>query len=537
MGGGYGEIESMKGIVLGYDTEAEAIVLRADNGRRYRFQAADWRERGSPRKGDPVDFEPDGDRAREVYRVSPTHHLEPATPAAPLSVVADWAPARFFMARPVFSFALLVLLMCLTGAYAVGDVRISLFEVPELISRMSESLDSLIAVSGTDPSPRLGAGVVRVLLILLLGLYAVPVLATITAWREFVGRPNRRLARYAGIAAMVVPIALPLVIALVVQAWVLPGLPDGGVRLGRSGVTTPQQMFEMFRLYATGTILVMLSGFGLWAAAAGRFSIPMDMRTIDEPMLQARRSRPVPAGDPFVPAKKRPAPRPEGHPEGRPDGRPAAPPEAPAAASAPASPVREDVPAGISFLKLGKRKAPPPPSAAPPAAAPPPAASPPGPRESAPPPASPAPVAATTAAASAPAVSQPPPAPPERTAPPPSPPPSPPPGAEQVAREPLTRESASEAARPEQASEQDSDIADDIKAAFASDFLEGALPTEPESAEEELPPRGGSVWPEPLIGPSLRRAQGEQAADTAPSQKESRDTVPEEADEVESQNR
>ena len=35
-----------------------------------------------------------------------------------------------------------------------------------------------------------------------------------------------------------------------------------GVRLGRSGVTTPQQVFEVLRLYATGTVLLMAAGRG-----------------------------------------------------------------------------------------------------------------------------------------------------------------------------------------------------------------------------------------------------------------------------------
>ncbi len=45
----------MKVIVLGYNAEADAIALRADNVRRYRFQPAVWRERMSPSKGAPVD--------------------------------------------------------------------------------------------------------------------------------------------------------------------------------------------------------------------------------------------------------------------------------------------------------------------------------------------------------------------------------------------------------------------------------------------------------------------------------------------------
>ncbi len=452
----------------------------------------------SPRKGDPVDFEPDGDHARDVYLAESGRRLETATPPPPLAVVSDWPPARFFLARPVFSFALLVLLACLTGAYAIGDVRISLFQVPELISRMSEALDSLIAVSGADPAPRLGAGVVRVLLILLLGLYVVPILAAMTAWREFVGRPDRRLARMAGIVALVLPIGLPLLIALVVQFWVLPGIPDAGARLGRSGVTTPQQVFEVLRLYATGTVLLMATGAGLWAAAAGRLSVSLDMRTIDEPPLEVVRPRKAPRIDVFAPLRKRkPAARPApakpapagqtsaakpaiatpaavkpvaaqwAKPEPAVPGEPGPMPSVPGGASGPG-----DDSEPVPFLKLGPRPAP---AAPPPPVQP---ADPPRARQ----------VGGDTKEDGLP-VSQPP-----VIKPPVSGPPA----------------SASNGAEEETRSEE---LAEDIMSALNSDVPDSAsLPSakqaEPEDAE--LPPRGGSVWPEPIGAPPRRQPVQEQ---------------------------
>jgi hypothetical protein len=496
----------MKGIVLGYNAEADAIVLRGDNGRRYRFQPADWRERISPRKGDPVDFEPDGDHARDVYLTESGRQLETATPPPPLAIVSDWPPARFFLARPVFSFALLVLLACLTGAYAIGDVRISLFQVPELISRMSEALDSLIAISGADPTPRLGAGVVRVLLILLLGLYAVPILAAMTAWREFVGRPDRGLARIAGIMALVLPLGLPLLIALVVQFWVLPGIPDAGVRLGRSGVTTPQQVFEVLRLYATGTVLLMAAGAGLWAAAAGRLSVSLDMRTIDEPPLDVVRPKQTPRFDVFAPLRKRKGARPvtaktqAARPE--PAAKPATFRQAikaavatPAAAhrsrpeaDAPGEPAplpRKSVPAGnsgddsepVPFLKLGVRPVP-----------------------AADQPRAPQ-VSGDTKEEAMPVSSR-----PVSEPPVPKPAPSKPP--------------MSERPRPELDGTVDEvsseDLADDIMSALKSDVPDSKPPLPQNKvppAEVELPPRGGSVWPEPAVAQPRPRTDRDSSPD------------------------
>ncbi|WP_436640373.1 hypothetical protein [Microbaculum sp. FT89] len=499
------EIESMKGVVLGYEIETETIVLRADSGRRYRFQVTDWRDRGSPRKGDSVDFEPDGDRARDVYRVAPSRLVETDALAAPVSVVADWAPARFFMARPVFSFALLILLACLVGAYAVGDLRISLFQVPELIGHMSESLDSLIAISGADPLPRLAAGFARVLLILLLGLYAVPVLAAFTAWREFVGRPDRRLARYAGIAAMVLPVGLPLLVAFVVQVWVLPGIPDAGARLGRSGVTTPQQVFEVLKLYATGSVLLFFTGLGLWASAAGRFSVPIGQRTIDEPVLETRRPKESSGAFAFIPFRKRGA-----------SPKAATPKQAPPKQAPPKqAPPKLARPAQAAPAQTPPKPSPPMPS--------PPMPSPPAqtPRVQTPP-------AQTPRAQTQPAAI--PPAPPAPPAPQVQTPSAPDPQASPAvsllraglrARAGKTETGVPGTVVPEISTPEDdartAALGDDIKSALEADIPQAKRPSPPRPAPE-LPPRGGSVWPEPAAAQFRQSPQeaGDEA-DTAPN--------------------
>ena len=294
----------MKGKILGYDAEAGMVVLRGEDGNRYAFPLTDWRDRRSPRKGDEVDFEADGRRARDVYTIAVGQPLDAAS-VAPLGVVAGWEPARFFLLRPVLSCAILVLIACFTGAYSIGDQRISLLEAPDLIGHMSVALDSLVAASGQDPAPRLGAGFTRVAFVLLLALYVVPLLAVLTIWRAFLGHRTDALARWTGIAAIVMPIGLPLIIVLMVQFWVLPGLPDPGVRLGRSGVSTPLQPFEALRLYATGTVLLIGAGAALWAAATGRLTVPLGIRegaeTGAEPIKAEKRGRP----DLFAPFRRR----------------------------------------------------------------------------------------------------------------------------------------------------------------------------------------------------------------------------------------
>jgi hypothetical protein len=373
----------MKGIVLGYDTRSRLTILRGEDGRRYGFAPADWRDQRAPRKRDVVDFEPDGHRARDVFMLESANGTPPPTAAAPAAALSAWPVTRVLVERPAMAASLLVLLAGLTGAYAVGDLRISLIEAPELIARMSEALDSLVAVSGADPSPRLGAGAARVLLVLLLGLYLVPLLAAITLWREFVGRPDMRLARLAGLAAMILPVGLPLLVILVVQIWVLPGLPDLAARLGRAGVTTPQQVFEVLRVYSTGTVLVFAAGALLWSAANGRAMLPRFLRRPageDEPAAAA----PADTGtaELFAPVGPRAyPPRPSPAPDvaaSWPNPRPAAPSQAPRepAPTSPAPP--HPAPSGpVAEPAATARPAPPPGSderfAAAPGAAPPPA--------------------------------------------------------------------------------------------------------------------------------------------------------------------
>lgn len=59
----------MRGEILGYDPNSGTGVLRAEDGRRYRFALAQWREASAPEKGIRVDFETSGEHAIDVYAV------------------------------------------------------------------------------------------------------------------------------------------------------------------------------------------------------------------------------------------------------------------------------------------------------------------------------------------------------------------------------------------------------------------------------------------------------------------------------------
>jgi hypothetical protein len=265
----------MRGSVLGHDAAAQMTVVRGDDGQRYRFLVSQWREDRPPRKGDRVDFEPDGTQALDVYRIAeqaPHTGRSAMVEEPPARLVARWPAVRYLLARPVLPLALMVVLLSLTTAYTIDGVRLSIVAAPELAWRMSAAINALLETSGADPAPRLAGALARIATASLLLLYLVPVLAGLAAWREFAGRPAAGVARYAGLAAMVLPLALPLLVVALVRFGVVPALPELPVRLGRDGVSSPLAAFQIWTLYAGGTFLLMVAGLALWAAATGRLA-------------------------------------------------------------------------------------------------------------------------------------------------------------------------------------------------------------------------------------------------------------------------
>jgi hypothetical protein len=60
----------MDGSVLNFDVESDAGIIRASDGKRYRFRSKDWSSAGAPEAGDIVDFEPVDGEATEIFVTS-----------------------------------------------------------------------------------------------------------------------------------------------------------------------------------------------------------------------------------------------------------------------------------------------------------------------------------------------------------------------------------------------------------------------------------------------------------------------------------
>ena len=264
----------MRGSVLGYDAGAGVSVVRGEDGRRYAFAPAAWREARPPRKGDLVDFEPNGNRADLVFLLSSPRERERSAQEAttPLAISAKLPVMRMLFAHPVLPTGLFVLLAGFATAYRLGGDAVSLYAVPELISGFARAIEGAVGASGADPQPRLVAAVLRFVLPLMLLLYAVPLLTARAMWKEYAGQGSGDWGRWAGLSAMILPIVLPLLVIAPAHLVLLPIAGGTNVRLGGGGLEVPRHAFDVLRFYGTGTVLLFVTGLWLYASATGRFA-------------------------------------------------------------------------------------------------------------------------------------------------------------------------------------------------------------------------------------------------------------------------
>jgi TM2 domain-containing membrane protein YozV len=59
----------MKGQILDFSIQTNAGVISGEDGKRYTFTGADWRESQPPQRGMSIDFEGQKGEAKNIYRV------------------------------------------------------------------------------------------------------------------------------------------------------------------------------------------------------------------------------------------------------------------------------------------------------------------------------------------------------------------------------------------------------------------------------------------------------------------------------------
>jgi hypothetical protein len=173
------------GVVLSFDP-AEGGVLRAvDDGRRYRFGAADWQGKTEPAPGAAVDFEPDGDQARALLPV----------PAA-TRTKGDNAAASFLAARPGLPIALLMLVACVFPFLTLGTLSATMFNIVSVASSLGD-------YAPLNVNMETGLWLFHF-------LYIVPAAALVLAVLEWLGRAGRWTRIGIGLVGLIAPVAIAL---------------------------------------------------------------------------------------------------------------------------------------------------------------------------------------------------------------------------------------------------------------------------------------------------------------------------------------
>jgi len=188
------------GKVLSFDP-ADGGLLRGEDGRRYAFDAAEWKGPAPRAMGGLVDFEPDGERALSV-------HPLPAPPGAAAG------PRPFLADRPGLPIALLMLIACFLPFLTLGPFRANMFNVAGVAASLGD-----YAPVNVDMATGLW---------LFHFLYVVPAAAVALLVLEWRGLAGRWLRIGAGLIGLLAPVA----IALGARAMFTPAAPGHHASLG-----------------------------------------------------------------------------------------------------------------------------------------------------------------------------------------------------------------------------------------------------------------------------------------------------------------
>ncbi|MGE0233106.1 MAG: hypothetical protein AB7S46_15110, partial [Flavobacteriaceae bacterium] len=296
----------MRGIVLTVDRRNGRGLLRAEDGRRYGFDLADWRDDSQPAKGDEVDFELHGGAPRELLLLNAAETREGASQLAAL--------AQHIRERPILVWAGALFLASLLPAYGFAGRPGSLFAIQAHISSLAGEIDRLWAAAGTGPDIAARVGIAKLLLAILPVTLAAPLLACLVFWRTLNEQDDRPLARITGLAAAFLTAGLPLLYGFC--AWLLlSGELGRGAREILAGGPFAVAGLGMLRFIDIGTVAVSVSGFMLWRAASVGRLLPLPRAAVprnDDPAAfapsQVARRAPGDAegeGDDPIPAQFR----------------------------------------------------------------------------------------------------------------------------------------------------------------------------------------------------------------------------------------
>lgn len=221
----------MKGKVLGFDAGSGTGAINGDDGKRYKFTATDNKSVAPLKPNDSVDFEVDGDNAKDIYMVKtgfslPTGGAPAAGAAGP---VAGGDIAQMLLGKPNVIWAAIVILGGLVGNYL-----------------------STLQLMGGGPMGMMGAAGFFYSL-----LFFIPVVAAVLIFFELTNHALTPIFRLiAGAFAAAGPIVLPLI-----GNTMLPGMMSMAMEMGGGGfggILTPGNLITI-----AGGVLILLTTFGI----------------------------------------------------------------------------------------------------------------------------------------------------------------------------------------------------------------------------------------------------------------------------------
>lgn len=193
----------MKGKVLGFDAASGTGAITGDDGNRYNFTTADNKSPAPLKPNDTVDFEIDGNAAKNIYAVKTGFSIPnvgAAAGGAPAAGGATPAGGEFvqvLLARPNIMWAGIVILGALVGNY-IGVFN-AMGQMGEFGSMMPAGFQAAMYLS--------------MLLIL------IPIAAGVLIYFELTGHKLTATWRFAtAVAAIAGPIVIPLLAGMMIQS-------------------------------------------------------------------------------------------------------------------------------------------------------------------------------------------------------------------------------------------------------------------------------------------------------------------------------
>ena len=234
----------MKGRVLGFSADSGTGVISGQDGKRYAFQAGEWKAGQPVRAGLQVDFEPQDDVATGIYAEPGGIDLS-AISGIDMAALKGSAGAekikKVLTSSLAVPLSIVLLIACAMPALSLQGRSVSLFDLTEIMGLLSLG-DALSGGGGST-----GSGFETLLLL----RFFAPILAVVLLWRAWVAQAPKMIVLATGSAA---------ILAFVLIEMIKLGLGQGNDLSAMIG----QAISTGF-----GTWLILLSGIGLILTGLG----------------------------------------------------------------------------------------------------------------------------------------------------------------------------------------------------------------------------------------------------------------------------